>query len=79
MLATAFDFLLALLQVVVLSLFIFTGEKAFASVASIRREFTIFRFPVFRSREAIGIFVMVSFCRYFKGIILYDWLLFASR
>ena len=56
MVANAFDFLLALFQVVVLSLFIFTGEKAFASVASIRGEFTIFRFPVFRIREVTGIF-----------------------
>ena len=56
MVANAFDFLLALFQVVVLSLFIFTGEKAFTSVASIRREFTIFRFPVFRIREVTGIF-----------------------
>ena len=63
--ATAFDFLLALLQVAVLSLCIFTGEKAFAFVASIRREFTIFRFPVFRSREVPVFSVIVSFCRYF--------------
>lgn len=56
MLATAFDFLLALLQVVVLSLCIFTGEKAFASVASIRREFTNFFVFQFLGAEKLSVF-----------------------
>lgn len=56
MLATAFDFLLALLQVVVLSLCIFTGEKAFASVTSIRREFTNFFVFQFLGAEKLSVF-----------------------